>query len=231
MQAQDIMTTNVITVAPDASVQDVARLLIENRISAVPVVDNSRRVVGIVSEGDLMRRAESGTERQSSWWLSWLASSEETARNYVREHGQRAADVMRHPVISVAKDTSIKDIAETLEKHRIKRVPVLDGETLVGIVSRANLLRAMATQPASRATVDDRNVKAAIEAAIAEAGVTTTFLSIVVSGGVATVWGMVETPAEKEAVRVAAEGTRGVKEVRESVSIIPANVRAVMWAE
>lgn len=116
MHAQDIMTANVITVAPDISVQEIAKLLIENRISAVPVVERNGRVIGIVSEGDLMRRTESGTERHPSWWLFLLATSEETARSFVKTHSRHAADVMTQPVISVNEETPIREIAETLEK-------------------------------------------------------------------------------------------------------------------
>lgn len=124
MQARDVMSTNVITVQSDATVQDIAKRLVENRISAVPVVERGGRLVGIVSEGDLMRRTESGTERHPTWWLFLLAAPEETARDYVKTHGRCAVDVMTRRVITVNEDTPIQEIAETLEKNRIKRVPV-----------------------------------------------------------------------------------------------------------
>lgn len=232
MHAQDIMTANVITVEPDTSVQEIAKRLIENRISAVPVVERNGRVIGIVSEGDLMRRTESGTERHPSWWLFLLAAPEETARSFVKTHGRHAADVMTRPVISVNEETPIQEIAETLEKRRIKRVPVMSGDKLVGIVSRANLLRALAAQqPTPSAIADDRNIKTSVEKTISEAGVRGTFLNVVVSGGVVHLWGMVETPEEKNAVRVATETVLGVKEVRENIGVLPSSARAVMWAE
>jgi len=232
MHAQDIMTANVITVEPNAGVQEIAKRLIENRISAVPVVERNGRVIGIVSEGDLMRRTESGTERHPSWWLFLLAAPEETARSYVKTHGRHAADVMTHPVISVNEETPIQKIAETLEKHRIKRVPVMRGAKLVGIVSRANLLHALAAQqPAPTAIADDRNIRTSVQKAISEAGVRSTYLNIVVSAGVATLWGMVETPEEKNAVRVAAETAPGVKEVHDNIGIMPSSVRTGMGAD
>lgn len=232
MHAQDIMTANVITVEPDTSVQEIAKRLIENRISAVPVVERNGRVIGIVSEGDLMRRTESRTERHPSWWLFLLAAPEEIARSYVKTHGRHAADVMTHPVISVNEETPIQQIAETLEKRRIKRVPVMSGDKLVGIVSRANLLRALAAQqPAPTAIADDRKIKTSVEKAISEAGVRGAFLNIVVSGGVVNLWGMVETPDEKNAARVAAETAPGVKEVHDNIDVMPSSVRAVIWAE
>jgi CBS domain-containing protein len=232
MQAQDIMTKSIITADPDTSIQEIAKKLIENRISAVPVVDNNGHLVGIVSEGDLMRRSESGTERQPSWWLFLLAGAEETAQAYVRAHGKHAADVMTRRVITVDEGTPIQEVAETLEIHRIKRVPVMSGQKLVGIISRANLLRGLAArQIAPTSLADDRQIKAAVEESLSEAGVRSIFLNVVVSGGVVNLWGMVETAEEKNATRVAAEAVPGVKEVRENIGVIPPSVRAVMWAD
>lgn len=232
MQARDVMTTNVITVEPDVSVQEIAKRLIENRISAVPVIERNGRLIGIVSEGDLMRRSESGTERPSSWWLSLLASPEETARTYVKVHGKHASDVMTHRVITVNDDTPIQEVAETLERHRIKRVPVMSGDKLIGIVSRANLLRGLAAQrKAPTSLTDDRKIKASVEKSLSEAGVRSLFLTIVVSGGVVNLWGMAESVEEKNAARVAAETAPGVKEVHENISVIPPSVRTAMWAE
>ena len=232
MQAQDIMTTNVITVYPDTSIQYIAKRLIENRISAVPVVEMDGRLVGIVSEGDLMRRSESSTERHSSWWLFLLASPEETARNYVKAHGNHATDVMTRRVVTVNENTSIQEVAETLEKHRIKRVPVMSGDKLVGIISRANVIRGLASQrTATEPVTDDRTIKVSVEKALPEAGVRRAFLDVIVSGGVVTLWGMVETLEEKQAVRVAAEMAPGATRVLDNLSIMPPVVRPIMWAE
>ena len=232
MQAQDIMTKNVITVQPDTSVQYIAKRLIENRISAVPVVESDGRLVGIVSEGDLMRRSESGTERHPSWWLFLVASPEETARNYVKGHGKHAADVMTHRVITVTENTPIQEIAETLEKHHIKRVPVMNGDKLVGIVSRANLLRGLAAQRTVTTSItDERKIKVSVEKALSEAGVRRAFFDVTVSGGVVTLWGMVETPEEKQAARVAAETAPGATRVLDNLSVMPSIVRPYMWAE
>ena len=232
MQAQDIMTTNVITVYPDASIQYIAKRLIENRISAVPVVGMDGRLAGIVSEGDLMRRSEASTERHSSWWLFLLASPEETARNYVKAHGKHAADVMTRRVITVNENTSIQEVAETLEKHRIKRVPVMSGHKLVGIISRANVIRGLAAQRmATEPVADDRSIKASVEKALSEAGVRRAFLDVIVADGVVTLWGMVESLEEKQAVRVAAEMAPGATKVLDNLSVMPPIVRPNMWAE
>ncbi len=232
MLAKDIMTTATTTVPPEMSVRDVAKLLLEKRISAVPVVDSDGALVGIVSEGDLIRRKETGTARPHSWWLSLLSTSQDAAHEYVKAHGGEARDVMTTDVVTVSEDTSVEEVARTLESHRIKRVPVLDDGRLVGIVSRADLIRGLATwQAVPSGSVDDRELKAAVEAAIREADVGADFVSAVVSEGIVSLWGAVESDAEKRAVGVAAENVPGVKGVRNQVSLLPDNVRAVLWAE
>ncbi|HEU5091097.1 MAG TPA: CBS domain-containing protein [Nitrospira sp.] len=226
------MTTNVITVYPDTSIQYIAKRLIENRISAVPVLEMDGRLVGIVSEGDLMRRSESGTERHSSWWLFLLESPEKTARDYVKTHGSRAADVMTRQVITVDENMSLPEVAETLEKNLIKRVPVMSGDKLVGIISRANVIRGLAAQRvATESVTDDRTIKASVEKALSAAGVRRAFLDVTVQGGVVTLWGMVESPAERQAARVAAESAPGATKVQDNLSIMPPIVRPIMWAE
>src|SRR5215469_9184118 len=163
MRAIDIMTTEVITVAPTASVQEVAKLMSERGISGVPVVDGENRVIGILSEGDLLHRAETGTERmrerRQSWWLRSLAS--DLASDYVKSHARTAQDVMTQAVVSIDEMTPLADVAMLLETKRIKRVPVLREGKLVGIVSRANLVRAIAAARMPEETVrDDRAIRA-----------------------------------------------------------------------
>ena len=162
MRAADLMTSEVITVSEDASVQDAAKLMAERGISAVPVVDRERRVVGIVSEGDLLHRAETGTEQRRSWWLEIVASTNQLAGEYVKSHSGNVKDVMTRDVISVTEETAVADIAILLETNRIKRVPVLRAGKLVGIVSRANLVRALAmtiNERPSAAEADDRAIR------------------------------------------------------------------------
>jgi CBS domain-containing protein len=172
MQAKDIMTTTAVTVRPDASIPEIAHLLLERRISAVPVVDSAGRLLGIVSEGDLMRRPETGTERHPSWWLSLVASPDERAMAYVKAHGGHARDAMTRDVISVSEEASLADVVELLEKHHIKRVPVLRDGRLCGIVSRADLLHGLvARKAAPAAAASDRAIKVAVEKALPEAAV------------------------------------------------------------
>jgi CBS domain-containing protein len=142
MQAQDVMTKRVAAIGAGATVRDAARLMLERRVSALPVLDEKNRVIGIVSEGDLVRRRELGTETEGSWWL--LALTHGAARDYRKTHATAVGDVMTRPVIGVRPSASLKQIASLLQKRRIKRVPVLDAGRLVGIVSRADLVRELA---------------------------------------------------------------------------------------
>jgi CBS domain-containing protein len=218
------MTRRVISVAPETSVQDVARKLVEHKVSGVPVLDKAGKLVGIISEGDLMRREESETARRPSWWLALLLTPEQRAADYVKTHGRRAADVMTKRVLTVSEDTTLEHVADLLQKYRIKRAPVTRGDKVVGIVSRADLLHGLiARQAAPTPTRDDNAIKEAIERAVADAGVDDRFLNIVVSGGVVHVWGVVSTAAEKDAVRVAAGGAAGVKRVQLNVDALPAH--------
>src|SRR6516162_5964590 len=144
MRAMDVMTTKVITVGENATVPEAAKLLAEQGISAVPVIDKDDRVVGMLSEGDLLHRAETGTERRRAWWLERLSATDELAGDYIKSHGGKVADVMTRDVVSVSEETPVADIAILLETNRIKRVPVFRDGRLIGIVSRANLVRALA---------------------------------------------------------------------------------------
>ena len=232
MQAKDVMTAAVETVAPDTEVTEIARRLIARNISAMPVVDDSDRVVGIVSEGDLIRRSETETERQPSWWIRVFAEPEERARDYIKSHGMCAKDIMSRNVISVSEDAMLADIAETLEKNHIKRVTVMRGEKLVGIVSRANLLRGLVAAGAKSAPTDsDRDIKAAIEKAVSKAGLGDEHVSVVVADGVATLWGMVGSDAEGAALGLAAERVTGVERVENYINVMPALVRTSMGAQ
>lgn len=232
MFVKDVMSTRVVTVAPDATVQEIARLLRDNKISAVPVVDADGRVQGIVSEGDLIRRPELGTLRQPSWWLDLLAEPREKALDYIKSHGGQAKDVMTRQVVTVGEDAPLEEVANTLEKNGIKRLPVVQDGRLVGIVSRADLLHGLvARQTAPRATEDDRTVSRSVESELARAGIHREYVSVVVSGGVVHLWGAVESDAERRAAELAAQQVAGVSDVNNQLGLLPPSVRAAMWAE
>lgn len=229
MRAIDVMTPNVITVDQDTSVQGLATLLSERAISAAPVVDSSGRMLGIVSEGDLLHRAELGTERpgerRHSWWLEHFASG--LARDYVKSHGRTVKDIMTRDVITVVEETNLADVAMLLETNRIKRVPVMRDGKIVGIVSRANLVRALGATvgvPTSGAVNDDRAIRARLLAELGQqqwaAGIWAQ--DIIVSGGVVHLWFGSDEPEERrQAVRVAAENVPGVRSVEEHVLLVP----------
>jgi CBS domain-containing protein len=216
MKAADVMATNVITVRLDTPVATIAEVLLANRISAVPVVNDKNVLVGIVSEGDLIHRVEAGTERHRSWWLELLTGKETLAHEFVMSHARKAADVMTRPVISVQPDTPLGDIASLLEKHRIKRVPVASNGKIVGIVSRANLIQALVNlnRAKTEASVDDLTLHGNIlEQLRSKPWVDPSTISILVNNGSVELWGIVDSETEKNAVRVAVEVMPGVRQV------------------
>jgi len=233
MHARDVMTRNVVSVPPETPVAQIARTLLQRRISAVPVVDAKGRLLGIVSEGDLMRRPDAGTGAgRPPWWLELVADSEERLQRFAKAHGQRAADVMTRKVVTVSERAPLDEVAALLEKHHIKRVPVMRGAKLVGIVSRANLLRGLAARPAARrAGANDAALRQRVLAAIRSSGAPSPFVDVVVSGGVAHLWGAAYSETEKAALRAAAASTPGIRSVRDNLGLVTPTARALMWAE
>jgi CBS domain-containing protein len=223
MQAQDVMTTKVVSVAPHTPVAEIAKLLLERQISAVPVVGDDRRLLGIVSEGDLIHElGQDGAPR--SWWLDLLASPQARATAYLKSHGRLARDVMTRSVIAVPPDAPLPQIARLLEARRIKRVPVVHDGQLVGIVSRADLLRAFALQPAAEAAAraDDRELRERLTVEFEDAGlVWHPYVNIVVNDGVVHLWGIVRIDSEVDALRVAAERIPGVVRVESHLTVRP----------
>jgi CBS-domain-containing membrane protein len=222
MKASDVMVRNVITVSPDATVQEVADLLLQNRISAVPVVGARGDILGIVSEGDLINRPETETTHRKSWWLDALASNETLAAEYVRSHSRKVADVMTSDVISAAPDTPVAEVAALLEKNRIKRVPIVQDGKLVGIVSRANLLQGLASlgRKAPHAQPDDAAIREKVMAKLnRERWAKPALITVTVLDGTVDLWGIVESPAERKAVHVLAEVTPGVRAINDNLMI------------
>ena len=221
MQAKDILTRDVITVTHDNAVRDVARIMLDNRISAVPVVDTSGSLVGIVSEGDLMHRSEAGTRHRRSWWLSLLSGNDVLANEFVKEHSRQVADVMTRDVITASPQATLGDIAELLEKNRIKRVPIVEKGKLVGIVSRANLLQALIRQPEHVEVRDtnDAQIHQRVMARLKAEPWRPTWLNVRVEHGVVELWGSATSQAQKKAARLAAELVPGVVRVDDNIVI------------
>lgn len=235
MQAKDVMTTWAATIPSSATVQQAAELMFRRGISGLPVVDGKGRVVGIISEGDLVRRAELGTESaHGSWWLRLLTlPSGNAAADFVKTHAMRVRDVMTKPVISITESTPVERIALLLEKHRIKRVPVLRAGLLVGIVSRADLVRRLAiAHPAKRAaSASDRSMRKSMLKTLRDAGVDASYLNVSVGGGVVHLWGGVRSDAEKQALRVAAEAVPDVRLIEDHTFVMPGQLIAAMGSD
>jgi CBS domain-containing protein len=217
MKARDVMVSPVVTVQQSATVSETAKTLVERGISAVPVVDAQGRIVGIVSEGDLLHRVEAGTGRQRSRWLSAIANEETLAADYVKAHARRVVDIMTRNVVTATPDTPLHEIARAMERHSIKRLPIVENGALVGIVSRANLVQAVAS---ARADLEmPRSDKAIRDRLLAELNAQrwahTGLLNVTVTNGIVDLWGFTSSDVERRAVRVAAETAPGVSAVND----------------
>lgn len=218
MQARDVMTSPVITVGKTATVQDVAKILLEKRISAVPVVDNVGKIVGIVTEGDLLHRAEAGTEHPYSWWVHFLGGDATMAADYVKSHATKVADIMTSDVITATPETPLHQIAMLLEDRQIKRLPIVNkAGDLVGIVSRSNLIQAVASsRPKLEMSLSDSTIRQNLLDQLKTQSWTHGHkLGVTVTNGVVDLWGTVQSDNERKAIRIAAEAIPGVAAVND----------------
>ena len=222
MYVRDVMVAPVITVKPSVTVQELAKLLLEKQISAVPVLDDKGKLVGIVSEGDLLHRVETGTERHRSWWLQGFFENDTLATEYVKAHGRKVSDVMTRRVITATPQTPLHEVATLLEKNAIKRLPILENGRLVGIVSRANLLQAVASaRRLLEITPSDKAIRERILSSLrAEPWAHTGLLNVTVSDGIVDLWGVAESDSERKAIKVAAESTSGVRAVNDNLATL-----------
>jgi CBS domain-containing protein len=228
MKARDVMVSPVITVKPSSLVKDVAGIFLERQISATPVVDDDGKLVGIVSEGDLLHRDEAKTERKRSWWLRLLVDDAVLAADYTKAHARKVSDVMKRNVITAAPETELRDIAMLLEKHAIKRVPIIQDGQLVGIVSRANLIQAVASfRHELEVSSSDESIRDRLLAHLqSQPWAHTTLLNVTVNGGVVELWGLTFSDAERTAIRVAAESMPGVHAVNNHLTVRSATQEA-----
>lgn len=227
MFARDVMTRQVHTLPVTASVFDAVRLLLSAHVSAAPVVDAEGKLVGIVSEGDLVHRAELGTEHHRSWLLRLLRDNTSVAADYIKSHARRVADIMTPQVISAGEEATLGDIARLMDEHHIKRVPIVRNGKPVGIVSRANLLQGLlAFKPADDSPqAVDENVREAVIVELAKQHWPSTWpMNVVVENGVVHLWGCAPSATAKNACRVAAEGVAGVKQVENHLTVLSETV-------
>lgn len=222
------MTGPVATIALDAAVKDAAKLMIERRVSALPVVDRNDRIVGIVSEGDLIRRTEIGTGPRREPWLHRLIHMQSDAREYLKARGTKVRDVMSAPVVTVRPATPLNEVAALLDRQRIKRVPVVDAGRLAGIVSRSDLVRQLATAPSRPAarTPRDRELRREVLDAMQRSGARGLNLNLTLDNGVVHLWGDVRSRGEQKALQKAARSVAGVRQVKDHTAVIPLRVSA-----
>ena len=223
MNVADVMTRHVISVPPDATVEAAARLMLERGISGLMVVDARGELAGIVTEGDLLRRDEIGTVRHRPWWLRMLVSPGRQASDFTRAHGRRVRDVMTQDVVTVAADAPLEEVVETMERHRVKRVPVTENSRVIGVVSRADLLRALvvAERRDRPIATDDRSIRAAILDALDKQSWTPlTTLNVTVADRVVDLWGTITNEEERRAICVLAENTPGVEQVNDHMVFV-----------
>lgn len=218
MQAKDIMTTRVVTVSPHHSVRHAAQIMLDRGISGLPVIDDEGRLVGIISEGDLLRRAELGSALHSP------NPVRQQARDYVRSHSWKVGDLLTTNVITVGEEIPVGQIAALMEERHVKRLPVMRNGTIVGIVSRADLLRAIAVAKLEAPVSSDEAIRRSVLARLGEVHeLNEVRLGVIVSGSIVHLWGDVYSEAARRAAIVVAEGVRGVTGVVDHLSVIAAN--------
>lgn len=227
MEVSQLMTRKIVSVAPETAVADIATLLVERRLSAVPVIDPAGHVIGIVSEGDLMRRPEIGTERRRSWWLHAFTAPDTLAAHYIKSHGLRAKDVMTHPVITIGPEASLGEAADLMERRRVKRLPVTRGDRLEGVIARSDLIRALAAaQPTIAFGEDDAVIRKRLEDALEqESWVPWEDIYVTVLGRTAHLWGTVRSETQLEAVELLARGIAGIERVVNHLAVEPSSAR------
>jgi CBS domain-containing protein len=216
MQVRDVMTCSVISVAVGQTVLEAVRTMLQNRISGLPVVDAQGNLVGMVTEGDFLRRGEIGTERRRPKWFEFLLGPGRLANEYVHASGRKVEDVMTGDAVTVTEDDSLETVVELMERRRIKRLPVLRNGKMVGIVSRANLMHALVSL--ARDAQGPAGGDSAIRERIVAAYVRQPWapqVNVAVKNGVAELWGTITDERERQACVVAAENAAGVKKVHD----------------
>ena len=215
MRVSDIMTEEVVSITPDATVAEAARLMIKERISGLPVIDGQRRLVGIITEGDLLRRSETGTQHDRPRWLQVFLSPHRLAAEYVHSHSNRVADLMTADVAVADEDATLNDVVEIMQRRQINRIPVVRNHLVVGIVTRANLLHALANNPPRPASADDRQIRTEILAELGRHKWAAKQLEVAVRDGVVDLWGLITDEGQRDAIHVVVENVAGVRQIKD----------------
>jgi len=218
MKAKDVMTSTVVSVQPNATVLQAARQMLQHHISGLPVIEKGGEIVGILSEGDFLRRRETATERRHSRWLEFLMGPGRLAVEYSHSHGSKVAEVMTPDVHTVTEDTSLEEIVELMERYRVKRLPVMRGKKVVGMVTRSNLMRAMVSlsRAEPKTGKDDASIREMLLAEMQkESWAPAAMANVVVCDGVVELWGVIIDERQREALKIAAENIPGVRAVKD----------------
>jgi CBS domain-containing protein len=222
MRAHQIMTKDIITVTPHTSVEEAARIMLRTHISGLPVLDDAGKLVGIVSESDFLRRSEIGTGRKRPAWLQFLVGPGRVAADFVHERGRKIEDVMTENPVTVDEETPLEDLVRLMEKHGIKRLPVMSGDQLTGIVTRSNLLQAVASiaHEIPDPTADDDHIRDRILRTVNATDWRPIGFEVTVRKGIVHLHGIITTDKARQATIVAAENVSGVKKVHDHLCFV-----------
>jgi CBS domain-containing protein len=217
MRAHQIMTRSVITVTPETTIVEAAKTMLQRHVSGLPVVDAAGKLVGIISEGDFLHRGEIGTQRERGRFLRFILGAGRTATDFVHEHGRRVAEIMTPEPLTITEDTPLAEIVQLMERRNVKRLPVTRGDKVVGIVSRANLLQAVASlaHEVPDPTADDDHIRSRIIEAIEKNDWSPLSLSVIVRDGVVHLSGIITDERSRQAAIVCAENIAGVNKVHD----------------
>ena len=223
MRAHQIMTPQVITVAAETTIIEAIHLMLQHHIGGLPVVDAAGRLIGIVSEGDFIRRPEIGTQHKQGRWLSFLAGADRRAIDFVREHGRKVADIMTPDPLTVSEDTPLDEVVHIMETRSIKRVPVMRGGRLVGMLTRTDFLPAIANlaRSAPGPSADDDHIRNEVMDALRQASWRPCPFNVTVGDGIVTLSGVIRKESARKAAIAAAENVAGVQKVRDYLSVAP----------
>jgi CBS domain-containing protein len=232
MRAHQIMSRNVISVKPGTSITDAANIMLHQHISGLPVVSETGKLVGIISEGDFIRRTEIGTERKGGRWLKFLVGPGRAATDYVHEQGRKVGEIMTPDPLTVTEDDTLEEIVKVMEKNHVKRLPVLRGDQLVGMVTRANLLQAVAdlARDVPDPTADDDHIRNRVFAAIEKTDWRPAALSVTVRDGIVHLSGVIFDERTREAAIIAAENVSGVTKVHDHLCWVEPNSGAYLYS-
>lgn len=222
MHAIHVMTRDVVAVTPHTTIEEAAKIMLRMHISGLPVIDDAGNLVGVVSESDFLRRSEIGTGRRHAAWLRFFMGPGRAAAEFIHERGRKVEDVMTRKVITVQEETSLAEIVALMEKHDIKRVPVMRGKSTIGIVTRSNLLQAMASlaHEIPDPTADDEHICQRVTRAVDATDWRPIGFRVTCRRGVVQLHGLITTDEARRATIIAAENTNGVKEVYDHLCFV-----------